>query len=288
MENWKINKALITAAGPDQRKLPLQTLIDRKRIKKTVLEILIDEISAAGISKIAVVIHPDDENIFRLNLNNYSGIVEYIPQKNALGYGHAILSAAPFLSGEPFLHLVGDHLYVNQTGDNVAHQVIQVAQKNRCSVSVVQQTRETLIGNYGTIGAERIQGPDHLFRVNRVIEKPVPSYAEQHLMIPGLRTGYYLCFFGMHVFSPSILTLLETRFSEFPGQQLGLSESLNELSRSSKYLAIERNDMRFDIGQDYGLLKAQLALSLSGMDREFIMTELVKFFIEKERNNNLG
>ncbi len=27
----KITKALITAAGPDQRKLPLQTLIDIKR-----------------------------------------------------------------------------------------------------------------------------------------------------------------------------------------------------------------------------------------------------------------
>ena len=39
----KITKALITAAGPDQRKLPLQTLIDRDRTQKTVLEILINE-----------------------------------------------------------------------------------------------------------------------------------------------------------------------------------------------------------------------------------------------------
>jgi UTP--glucose-1-phosphate uridylyltransferase len=105
-------------------------------------------------------------------------------------------------------------------------------------------------------------------------------------MIPGLRTGYYLCFFGMHVFSPSILDLLGKRFREFPDQRLGLSESLNELSRSSKYLAIERNDMRFDIGQDYGLFKAQLALSLTGMDRELILTELLKFFGDKERYNN--
>jgi UTP--glucose-1-phosphate uridylyltransferase len=286
MESWKINKALITAAGPDQRKLPLQTLIDRKRMKKTVLEILIDEISAAGIPRIGVVIHPDDENIFRQNLSSYSGIVEYIPQNNARGYGHAILCAAAFLKDDPFLHLVGDHLYVNQTGDNIAQQVVEVAQKNSCSVSVVQQTRETLIGNYGTIGADRIRGSDRLYRVNRVIEKPVPSYAEQHLMVPGLRTGYYLCFFGMHVFSPSILDLLGKRFREFPDQRLGLSESLNELSRSSKYLAIERNDMRFDIGQDYGLFKAQLALSLTGMDRELILTELLKFFGDKERNNN--
>lgn len=279
----KITKALITTAGPDQRKLPLQTLIDRKRVKKTVLEILIDEILSAGISRIGIVIHPDDENIFRQNLGNYAGIVDYIPQINAQGYGHALLCAAPFLRNEPFLHLVGDHLYVNQTGENVAQKVIETAQKNNCSVSVVQQTRETQIGNYGTIGAEPVPGPDHLYRVTRVAEKPVPSFAEHHLLVPGLRTGYYLCFFGMHLLYPSVLELLEKRFREYPGQRLGLSESLNDLALSGKYLALERNDLRFDIGRDYGLLKAQLALSLTGMDRELIMTELLQFFIEKER-----
>jgi len=282
----KVTKALITAAGPDQRKLPLQTLIDRKRIKKTVLEILIEEIVAAGISRIGIVIHPDDENIFRSTLKEYTRMVEFIPQDDPRGYGHAILCGAPFLQDEPFLHLVGDHLYVNQSGENVARLVLDTAQKNGCSVSVVQQTRETQISNYGTIGAERVQGQEHLFRITRVIEKPVPSYAEQHLLVPGLRTGHYFCFFGMHVCSPVILELLRKRMQEFPDQKLGLSESLNELSRTNKYLALERNDLRFDIGQDYGLLKAQIALSLTGMDRELLMGELLQFFIERERNTN--
>lgn len=87
----KVTKALITAAGPDQRKLPLQTLIDRKRIKKTVLEILIEEIVAVGISRIGIVIHPDDENIFRSTLKEYTRMVEFIPQDDPRGYGHAIL-----------------------------------------------------------------------------------------------------------------------------------------------------------------------------------------------------
>lgn len=39
-----LNKAVITAAAPDQRKLPLQTLIDKDGIKKSVLEILIQEV----------------------------------------------------------------------------------------------------------------------------------------------------------------------------------------------------------------------------------------------------
>ncbi len=282
-----VTKALITAAGPDQRKLPLQTLIDRNRIKKTVLEILIDEITAAGISRIGIVIHPGDEPVFRQNLAEYARIVEFIPQPEPRGYGHAVLCADRFLGGEPFLHLVGDHLYVNQSGNNVARELIAVARQNGCSVSVVQQTRETQISNYGTIGAERVRGQDHLFRIARVAEKPVPSFAEQHLLVPGLRTGYYLCFFGMHVFSPVIIDLLRKRMEAGPDQTLGLSESLNELSRISKYLALERNDLRFDIGRDYGLLKAQIALSLTGMDREMILSELLQFFIEKERQNTV-
>ena len=67
---------------------------------------------------------------------------------------------------------------------------------------------------------------------------------------------------------------------------LGLSESLNDLARHSKYLALEMNNQRFDIGQDYGLLKAQLATALSGKDRDLILTELMQFFIEKEEIKN--
>jgi len=216
MESWKIQKALITSAGPDQRTLPLQTLIDKNRKKRTVLEIQIDEILSAGIEEIGIVIHPEDEPVFRQHLNACFGKIEYISQSEPLGYGHAILCAKSFLQGEPFLHLVGDHLFLNQTGDNVAMQVIRTAQEQHCSVSGVQQTRESLIGNFGTIGAERFQGTSDLYRITRVVEKPVPSFAEHHLLVPGMRIGHYLCFFGVHVFSPALLPLLEKQFQESP------------------------------------------------------------------------
>src|SRR5665647_296912 len=106
----KINKALITAAGPDQRKLPLQTLIDRDRTQKTVLEILINEIKTAGIDEIGIVIQPEDEKSFEQVLDSASySSVRFIHQNNKPGYGQALLSAETFLNNEPFLHLVGDH-----------------------------------------------------------------------------------------------------------------------------------------------------------------------------------
>lgn len=286
METWKITKALITSAGPDQRTLPLQTLIDKNRKKRTVLEIQIDEILSAGIDQVGLVINPEDEDIFRKHLHAYGGKMVFIAQPEPMGYGHAILCAKEFLGVEPFLHLVGDHLFLNQSGDNVALRVIRTAQEQQCSVSGVQQTRESLIGNFGTIAADRFQGTSDLYRITRVVEKPVPSYAEHHLLVPGMRTGHYLCFFGVHVFTPALLSILENQYHEAPGTRLGLSDSLQELARTTKYLALESNDWRFDMGQDYGLLKAQIALSLTGPDRDLLLTELLQFFMEREKRAN--
>jgi UTP--glucose-1-phosphate uridylyltransferase len=47
----QIKKALITAAGADQRKLAMQTLVDRDGNRKTVLEILIEETRLAGVER---------------------------------------------------------------------------------------------------------------------------------------------------------------------------------------------------------------------------------------------
>ncbi|MFW6257288.1 MAG: sugar phosphate nucleotidyltransferase [Prolixibacteraceae bacterium] len=279
----KITKALITAAGPDQRKLPLQTLVDRDRCKKTVLEILIKEIKSAGIDEIGIVIHPEDEKNFEQVIEpSLKTSIQFIHQNKSNGYGHAILCGKSFTGNEPFLHLVGDHLYVSRTEQNITRQLLQMAVKHKCAVSTVQPTRENAIGNYGTVKAQRIQGESEMYQIEKVKEKPTPTYAEQHLLVAGLRSGYYLCFFGMHVFTPLLMELLEKRAAEFPDQKLGLSESLNELARRSKYLALEKNEPRYDIGLDYGLLQAQLALSLAGKDRDFILSELLKFFVEKE------
>ncbi len=282
----KIKKAIITAAGPDQRKLPLQTLIDRDRVQKTVLEILINEIISAGVDEIGIVIQAEDEKSFNqvLEHSSYSS-VKFIHQNKKPGYGQALLSAEKFLGNEAFLHLVGDHLYVNRSGQNIAKKLIDVAEKHKCSVSTVQSTRENRIGNYGTVKADRLQGESNLFQITRVQEKPTPTYAEQHLMVPGLRAGYYLCFYGMHVFTPLLLELLNKQAFDFPEKRLGISESLDELSKRSKYLALEKTDSRYDIGLDYGLLKAQLALSLSGKDRDYLLSELLQFFVEKDLND---
>lgn len=279
----KINKAIITCAGPSQRKLPLQTLIDRDGNDKSVLEILVEEVLSAGIDKIGCVVFPGDENSYRDVVGDHSRHIKFIGQDKALGYGHAILTAANFVGDEPFLHLVGDHLYVSRNEDGCAGQLVKLAEKEGCSISAVSAIRESSMPNYGVIGGKRIKGSKDLYKIENVVEKPTPTEAEQKLFVPGLRSGHYLCFFGMHVLTPAIFEILEKKLSNLaPGRKLNLSDALNELSRHEQYLALEKHDLRYDVGTKYGLLKAQIALALSGNDRDQVLSELLELFTSRE------
>jgi UTP--glucose-1-phosphate uridylyltransferase len=279
-----IKKALITAAGADQRKLAIQTLVDRDGNRKTVLEILIDEARQAGIEEIGVVVHPGDQDVYS-EIVAYDQQIRFIQQDKQLGYGYAVLCGSSFIGSEYFLHLVGDHLYVNRSTEPCAKHLTEIAKMNNCSVSAVTPTRESLIPNYGTIGGKRIHPTNDLYVIDKVIEKPTPTIAEQKLIVPGLRAGHYLCFFGMHVLSPSVFSILEQNLNRENVTKFGLSDALNELAQKEQYLALEKNDWRFDMGTRYGLLKAQLALALSGNDRDQVMAELLEFFAMKNMNS---
>jgi len=279
----KINKAVITCAGPKQRKLPLQTLIDRDGREKSVLEILVEEILNAGISKIVCVIYPGDEKSYANILGENARHLTFIPQHKPLGYGHAIYSANEFVGDEPFLHLVGDHLYVSKSEKGCAADLVALADKENCSISAVSAIREGAMPNYGVVGGKRVKGASGLYKIEKVIEKPTPTQAEQELFVPGLRTGHYLCFFGMHVLHPVIFRILENKINELAEhQKVNLSDALNDLASREQYLAIEKHDWRYDVGTKYGLLKAQVALALSGQDRDQVLTELLELFTSRE------
>ncbi len=279
----KVNKAVITCAGAKQRKLPLQTLIDRDGKEKSVLEILIEEILNAGISKIACVVFPGDEHAYRDVIGDYSRYLIFIPQDQQLGYGHAIYCAESFVGNEPFLHLVGDHLYVSKNQKGCAAQLVALAEKDGCSVSAVNAIRESSMPNYGVVGGKRLSASGDLYKIEKVIEKPTPTLAEQELFVPGLRAGHYLCFFGMHVLTPAIFKILGDKLESLAkGETLNLSGALNELASREQYLAMEKQDWRYDVGTKYGLLKAQIALALSGHDRDQLLSELLELFTSRE------
>lgn len=277
----KITKAVITAAGRKQRSLPLQTLVDRDGAQKSVLRIIVEEAVRAGVEDICVVLCPGDEAVYAEAAGDVNARLVFVPQAEALGYGHAIYCASDFVAGQPFLHLVGDHLWVGQGGQGCAAQLVAVAEAESCAVSAVQASRESLLPYYGTVGGRRVPGRQDLYVVEDVIEKPTPTEAEQRLLVPGLRAGHYLCFFGMHVLTPAVMERLEPQAH---GQMTGvhLSFALAELARRERYLALERPWWRYDVGVKYGLLTAQLALALSGKDRGEVLAHLLELLALRE------
>lgn len=272
----KIRKALVTAANPRQRTLPLQTLVDPRGEPKTALQIVLEEAAGAGIEEFAVIVCPGDENAYADACGSLRPQVRFIPQPAARGYGHAILCGREFIGDESFLHLVGDHLHVAQGQKSCARQLLEVAAAENASVSAVQPTRESQLTSYGAIGGRLVGGEQPIYQIEAVLEKPTPSVAEQQLIVPGLRAGFYLCFFGLHVLGAEIFSLLEEQRAAAPDRSLGLSPALHALADRQRYLAFSVAGRRYDIGASYGLLFAQLALSLSGRERDHVLTQLVE------------
>jgi UTP--glucose-1-phosphate uridylyltransferase len=273
----EIKRAIITAAGQGQRILPLQTLVDRDGVQKTALEIIIEEVLSAGIDEIAIVIRPGDASGYRAAAGSHAGRLRFVEQSSPLGYGHAVVCARSFTANDPFLLLVSDHLYLSRTSTSCAAQLVETARAESCSVSAVQSTRESKLPYYGTVGGRLAPGRQRLYEVQNVIEKPTPTEAEQKLHVPGLRAGRYLCFFGMHVLTPATMEILAEAVAKAgPKGGVHLTEALKTLLTKEKYLALELEGRRFDIGLRYGLLVAQLALGLSGKDQAEVLAQLVE------------
>jgi UTP--glucose-1-phosphate uridylyltransferase len=270
----KVRKAVITAGSPSQRSLPLQTLIDGDGEEKAVLQILVEEALRAAIKEIAIVVQPGDEDTFAKVVGEHADKLTFIQQTNPRGYGHALSLTRDFVANEPFLHLVGDHLYVSANERGCAEHLVRTAEEHGCAISAVQETRENLLPYFGTIGGRCLPGHQDLYEVDAVIEKPTPTLAEQELIVPGIRAGHYLCFFGMHVLTPAVMGILDEKLADEEARP-SLSGALQQLAQREKFLALVMQDRRYDVGVKYGLLTAQLAVSLNGQDRDEVLTRLL-------------
>jgi len=284
----QIRKAVITAAGKEQRTLPMQTLFDQEGNERSVLSLVVREAVRAGIGDICIVVWPGDEEPYARLLANDNARLTFVPQTEARGYAHAVWSAHEFVGDEPFLHFVGDHIYVGAESSGSARRLVEAAGAENCAISAVQVTRENLLPLYGTVGGQPVAGKPEIYRVETVLEKPTPTEAEQRLVVPGLRSGQYLCFYGMHVLTPAIFKILSALLEQSPTGRTSLSAALAVLAEREQYLAMIQRGRRFDVGVKYGLFTAQLALALNGQDRDKVLEELVDVLAAREALTGKG
>ncbi|RUL89404.1 nucleotidyl transferase [Tautonia sociabilis] len=306
----QVRKAVITAAGRGARQYPasdtvqkaMLPLVDRDGLTKPLLQIIAEEALESGIEELCVVSSPGDEARYRQQFRTIAehlrsafrsvawaeeqarrvaeleSRLRFVEQEEPEGYGHAVWCARSFVGDEPFLLLLGDHLYISREPRRCARQLIDLALEEQCAVSAVQATREHLIHQYGTLTGRRLHDRPDAYQIDEIIEKPNPTLAELRLQVPGLRAGYYLCFFGMHVLTPTIFELLDdlVRRGESEGGQIQLTPALNALAARESYLALETLGTRHNLGVRLGYVEAQVALALNGDDRERMLALLVE------------
>ena len=308
----KVRKAVITAAARGERLYPVADtiqkamlpVIDIDGLHKPVIQAIAEEAFLSGIEEICVVCAPGDgeryinaftslrDNLVKSyksvdwareeaeKIDNLISRVQFTEQQEPLGYGHAVYCAKDFVNNEPFLLLLGDYLYVsNSTSKRCAAQLIELATQEGCSVSAVNPTIEHQIGRYGTLTGKHVPNMAGVYQIEKIIEKPSLSRAELELLTPGLRVGYYLCFFGMHVFTPTIFNILQKQIEQETNNIL-LTPTLQELADTETYLALEVKGNRYDLSGRHGLLRAQMALGLAGVAHDETLTSMVELLAE--------
>jgi UTP--glucose-1-phosphate uridylyltransferase len=258
----------------------------------------------SGVEEICIVCAPDDEAKYLDNFRSLQKTLEtsfrgaewahrqaasiknlmdrltFSVQAEPRGYGHAVYQAKQFVNNEPFLLLLGDYLYVSDIkGKRCARQLIELAVQEGCSVSAVNPTIEHQIGKYGTLTGKALLNYNGIYQIENIIEKPSVSQAELELQTPGLRAGYYLCFFGMHVFKPSVFDILKEDVDKQTSNVL-LTPALQEIARTDKYLALEMKGNRYDTSKKLGLMLSQIALGLASEMRDEVLTQMVQILAE--------
>src|SRR5256885_16770973 len=238
----KVRKAVITAAGRGTRQYPASTavqkeispLVDRDGLTKPVIQIIGEEAIDSGIEQICIITQPGEEGLYRdyfrrldddmvkafrgkdwailesEKLGAFGERLHFAEQDSPEGFGHAVYQAKKFVGDEPFLLLLGDHVYISDIKDRCARQLIKVYEQYMLdSATAVQPTVERLLHLFGVIRGIPIDAGRGIYKAQLIVEKPSIELAREKLATAGLPAGNYLAHFGMHVFSPQIFDSLE-------------------------------------------------------------------------------
>lgn len=276
----KVRKAVIPAAGFGTRLFPaskatkkeLFPIVDRDGIAKPAILLIVEEALDAGIEEVIIIVQEDDLEDFRVFFNvqvsieNYNKLprqfqeysqrilemgrrVKFVAQSTQEGFGHAVYCAREAIGAEPFLLMLGDHLYRSGGERSCARQLLEAYQQHGLSVVGLRHTPEDMIGNFGTVGGTWID-ENGLLNVTEFAEKPTLDYARTSLRVPGLKDEEYLTVFGQYIIKPQLFEFLEEHITNNVRErgEFQLTSTLDRLRRQDGFLGLVIDGKRYDIG----------------------------------------
>lgn len=244
MQKNKVRKAVIPVAGFGTRLFPatkvvkkeLFPIIDRDGRAKPVILAIIEEAISAGITEVGIVVQPDDKEVFEDLLKNppkkelldklspqnkeYSQYLEdlgsritILLQEEQLGYGHAVFCAKDWVQNEPFLLMLGDHIYASDIEKSCASQVLDVYEQVNQNVVGLTTMPAEIIHKAGCVTGVW-QELNSILSVTQLYEKPTIEYAQQHLRLEGMAENEFLGIFGLYLLTPKIFDFLAEHINQ--------------------------------------------------------------------------
>jgi UTP--glucose-1-phosphate uridylyltransferase len=283
-----IRKAIFPAAGLGTRFLPATKASPKEMlpiVDKPLIQYGIEECIACGIEEFIIITgkhkraiedHFDSAYELEEKLKN-SGKQKlldeinklrhikfaYIRQREALGLGHAILCAKPFVKDEPFAVILSDDVL---TADSTAlKEMIAIYDSRQSPVIAVEEVPKNEVQRYGVI--DGIQKGD-VFEIRDLVEKPKPADAPSNLAI-----------IGRYILTPDIFDILEQQ-QPGAGGEIQLTDALKKLVKKRPIYGYAIKGKRYDAGDKLGYLKATVDFALENKE---LSKDFRKYLIEKVR-----
>jgi UTP-glucose-1-phosphate uridylyltransferase/mevalonate kinase len=276
----KLRKAVIPAAGFGTRLFPatkatkkeLFPIVDRDGIAKPAILLIVEEALEAGLDEVIIIVQEHDLEAFRsffnvqVSIENFNKLpphfqeysrhlldigrkVTFVVQKTQEGLGHAVYSAKEAIGDEPFLLMLGDHLYRSDGERSCARQLVDTFNQHGVSVVGMRRTAESQIANFGTVTGVWVEG-ECLMNITEFAEKPTTEYARVNLHIPGYPEGEYLTLFGQYIVKPQVFDYLAEHVDNNVRErgEFQLTSALDRLRREDGFMGLMIDGKRYDIG----------------------------------------
>jgi UTP-glucose-1-phosphate uridylyltransferase/mevalonate kinase len=292
----RVRKAVIPAAGFGTRLFPATKAVKKElfpvidpdgRAKPAILAI-VEEAVAAGIEEVCILVQSHDRELFeeifctppkienfnKLSKDNqkYSEYlmdvghrITFLPQDVQDGFGHAVHCAKSWVGDEPFLLLLGDHLYASETDSSCSRQLLDAYEFVGQSVVGLKETPGDQVRHFGCAAGTWLESND-LLSVTEFAEKPDREYAEQHLRVEGLGNDAFLTVFGQYVLSPKIFGYLDEniKLNIRERGEFQLTSCLDRLRKEEGVFGLLVKGRRFDIGNPDAYLNALIEFRKNG------------------------
>ncbi|MEI6809171.1 MAG: UTP--glucose-1-phosphate uridylyltransferase, partial [bacterium] len=276
----RVRKALIPAAGFGTRMFPaskaikkeLFPIIDKDGRAKPAIMAIIEEAVNAGIEEVCIIVQSRERALFEEFFNTPPPIehfnklskenreyceylmelgrkISFVTQDVQEGFGHAVYAAREWVNKEPFLLLLGDHLYSSETNISCAGQIIEAFNMARHSVVGLKATPGEEVRNFGCVTGTWVKSGSEL-AITEFAEKPDLEYAKKHLYVSGMPENSFLTVFGIYVLQPEIFEYLEEniRNNVRESGEFQLTSCIDRLRQEQGFTGYVVKGRRFDIG----------------------------------------